>query len=108
MKVAVTTHVNRRITDNIISSRPKTRALNKCSENWTLWLFKYLQTMISHRQGRYIFIRLFVLYFRCIAPLSLVYCFHRVITLFGAFRFPLLLEIYIAAEATFYLFVFLP
>jgi hypothetical protein len=64
--------------------------------------------MISHRRGRYTFIRIFVLYFRCIAPLSLLYSSLLVTKLCPPDRLPLALAIYAVAEAAFYLFIFLP
>ena len=64
--------------------------------------------MISRSPATYVFIRSFVLWFRSIAPICILYCFLRITLLPAANRLPLAFEIHAAAEAAFYLFVFLP
>ena len=64
--------------------------------------------MLSHSPVNYCFIRVFVFCFRSIAPLSLLYCALLATDLPPAYRLPFLFELYVAAEAAFYLFVFIP
>lgn len=64
--------------------------------------------MIGHSLVAYVCIRITVLFFRAIAPLSIVYWSLRLTILPPSYRVVLPLEIIAVAEAAFYLFVYLP
>jgi hypothetical protein len=64
--------------------------------------------MIRDTLGALLFTRLFVLYFRCITPLSILYVSLAVFLHPFRHRLSLALEVYVAAEAAFYLLVYLP
>lgn len=69
--------------------------------------------MIGTTVADYIFIRACVIFLHGIAPASLLYCFSLLIfplllPRFYAIRLPRTIEVWLVAEAMFYIFVFLP
>ena len=67
--------------------------------------------MIGTSRAEYVFIRLCILVLHYLAPLCSLYCFYAV-AVYGCkstlFRLPLVVEVYAAAEALFFLLICLP
>lgn len=69
--------------------------------------------MIGTSGAEYIFIRTCIIFLHNVAPVSLLYCVHLLLYLFLSpsfhiYRCPLAIEIWLIAEAVFYIVVFLP
>jgi pimeloyl-ACP methyl ester carboxylesterase len=64
--------------------------------------------MLPSTQGTLIFSRVFNWYFQSIAPLSIIYCTLIILGLLPSRRLSIALEIWLLAEASFYLLIYLP
>ena len=64
--------------------------------------------MINSSFKEYVFIRLCIFFLHWLAPFGILYCALVLIIRPAKYRLPLILEIWLAAEAVFYLFGYLP